>query len=122
MGESSTLPDGFVAVVRRGCPTCVLVAPALAELVERGLPLTVYTQDDTSFPQPAEWVVDDTSLAVSWHHGIQTVPTLLAVRAGAEVERVEGWSRPEWEALTGIDALATDLPEHRPGSGSGGRP
>ncbi len=29
------LPDGIVAVVKRDCPTCGLVAPVLAALVHR---------------------------------------------------------------------------------------
>ena len=41
--------DGLVAVVKRDCPTCVLVAPVVAQLAaEQGL--TVYSQDDPGFP------------------------------------------------------------------------
>jgi len=81
-----SLPPGLVAVVKRGCPTCALVAPVLADLAARA-PLTVYSQDDPAFP-PGLRAVDDTSLAVSWHHGIETVPTLLRVGAdGREEER-----------------------------------
>ncbi len=116
-----TLPDGLVAVVKRDCPTCVLVAPVLDELWQRGAQLTVYTQDDPSFPEPEAVdaiVVDDTSLEVSWHHDIETVPTLVRVDGGAEIERTEGWSRDRWEELTGLDRLGADLPDHRPGCGS----
>jgi hypothetical protein len=34
------------------------------------------------------------------------------------VERLEGWSREQWERLTGITPLGAELPEHRPGCGS----
>jgi hypothetical protein len=44
------LPDGLVAVVKRDCPTCQLVAPVLGEIAARGGPLTVYSQDDPGFP------------------------------------------------------------------------
>ncbi len=44
------LPDGVVAVVKRSCPTCELVVPVLAQLAERGVALTIYSQDDPSFP------------------------------------------------------------------------
>ncbi len=111
-----TLPDGLVAVVKRDCPTCELVAPVLAGLGGRA-PITVYTQDDPSFPEGVD-AVDDTDLAVSWHHDIETVPTLLRVEGGAEVDRIVGWDRDAWTAFTGVDGLGPDLPPHRPGCGS----
>ena len=110
------LPDGWVAVVKRDCPTCELVAPVLAQLAGAG-PLTVVSQDDPAFP-PGVPVVDDRELEVSWRLQVQTVPTLLRVRDGAEVERTEGWLRERWEALTGVRGLGAGLPDHRPGCGS----
>jgi hypothetical protein len=44
--------DGLVAVVKRDCPTCVLAAPVLGDLARR-VGLTVYTQDDPTFPAGA---------------------------------------------------------------------
>jgi hypothetical protein len=120
MGDESgpvPLPDGLVAVVKRDCPTCELVAPVLAGLAAGG-GLTVYCQDDPSFPPGVGGVVDDRDLAVSWHHGIETVPTLLRVEGGREVARTVGWSRPDWEDLTGVSPLGADLPGFRPGCGS----
>ena len=114
---SSTLPPaGVVAVVKKDCPTCVLVAPVLAELAEK-TELTVYCQDDPGFP-PDMPVVDDRSLAISWHHHIEIVPTLLRVAEGREVERALGWHRGEWEELTGVSPLGSELPEFRVGCGS----
>ncbi|HEB91462.1 MAG TPA: thioredoxin [Deltaproteobacteria bacterium] len=110
------LPSGVVAFVKRDCPTCELVAPILIELAEH-VPLTVYSQDDPSFP-PGLTAVDDTALEVSWHHEIEAVPTLLRVESGREVDRAVGWHRGEWEALTGIGGLAPGFPESRPGCGS----
>jgi hypothetical protein len=111
------LPAGLVAVVKRGCPTCALVAPVLADLARRQA-LTVYSQDDPAFP-PGVGAVDDTSLDVSWHHAIETVPTLVRVGAdGRELERVVGWQRGEWEKLTGCAGLGPGLPDWRPGCGS----
>jgi len=75
------LPDGLVAVVKRDCPTCVLVAPVLAELGAGGQAVTVYTQDDAGFPAGLD-PRHDADLAVSWHWGIDTVPTLLRVVGG----------------------------------------
>ena len=110
------LPDGIVAFVKRDCPTCTLVAPVLAAL-DGEADLTVYTQDDPTFPEMVS-AVDDTALEVSWHHGIEAVPTLLRVENGQEVDRALGWHRGEWEALTGVSGLGADLPETRPGCGS----
>ena len=111
-----TLPDGWVAFVKRDCPTCTLVAPVLAQLAAEGS-LTVYTQDDPAFPEGVD-PQDDTSLEFSWHHEIEAVPTLLRVEEGQEVERRLGWHREEWEALTGISGLGDGLPDWRPGCGS----
>lgn len=116
--EKPSLPDGIVAVVKRDCETCVLVAPVLSALSEHDAGLTVYTQDDPTFPEGLVGVVHDDELAVSWHHEIETVPTLLRVVDGVEVDRIVGWSRDQWQSFTGLDALGQDLPEHRPGCGS----
>src|SRR5215470_5733340 len=97
------LPDGVVAFVKRDCPTCALVAPVLAQLAGK-LALTVYTQDDPTFPDGVD-ARDDTSLELSWHHAIEAVPTLLRVERGVETARVLGWQRGEWEALTGVAGL-----------------
>ena len=110
------LTDGWVAVVKRDCPTCVLVEPVLQELAAAG-PLTVLSQDDPSFPAGVA-VEDDRELEGSWRLGIETVPTLLRMQDGHEVARAVGWLRPEWESLTGLAGLGAGLPEHRPGCGS----
>ena len=113
---TSPLPDGLVAFVKRDCPTCELVVPVLAQLHESSA-ITIVTQDDPTFPEPLE-SIDDTTLSLSWHNDIETVPTLMRVEAGVEAERIVGWSRPEWETFTGQPDLGSDLPEHRPGCGS----
>jgi hypothetical protein len=113
------LPDGVLAVVKRECPTCVVVAPVLAELAARlGESLTVYSQDDPAFPEGVLGVVDDHSLDVSWQLQVETVPTLVRVEAGAEVERIVGWDRRQWETFTGVDGLGPGLADYRPGCGS----
>ena len=82
------LPDGFVVVVKEECETCRMVAPLLADLAGK-VDLTVWTQDDPSFPPGVDAHHDD-DLAISWHHAIETVPTLLRVVDGVEVERTVG--------------------------------
>ena len=110
------LPDGWVVVGKKDCPTCVYVEPVLAQLAAAG-PLTVYTQDDPSWPPGIE-AVDDSALETSWNLQLTTVPTLLEVVDGVEVSRTEGWFRERWEALTGLTGLGPGLVELRPGCGS----
>ena len=120
MGGAMTdqLPqDGLVAVVKRDCPTCVLAAPVLGALAHNAR-LTVYTQDDPSFPETVPGRVDDTTLDVSHQLKIEIVPTLIRFEAGREVARTYGWDRSEWQRLTGIPELGRDLPETRPGCGA----
>jgi hypothetical protein len=117
--DTAPLPNGTLAVVKRDCPTCILVAPLLRDLVGRGALAAVYSQDDPAFPDAADWVHDDRELGVSYRLGIDTVPTLVRLaRDGTEIERTEGWMRSAWEAFTGVAGLGPDLPEHRPGCGS----
>ena len=94
-----------------------MTAPVWPQLVAAGLAVTVFTQDDPSFP-PGVAAVHDADLAVSWHHDIETVPTLLRVEGGVEKERTVGWIREQWESLTGVEGLGADLPAFRPGCGS----
>jgi thiol-disulfide isomerase/thioredoxin len=113
---SSALPDGLVLVMKEECETCRMVAPLVAEIAEHE-GLTVYTQDDPTFPRGTE-AIHDRDLEVSWRHDIETVPTLIRVVDGHEVERTVGWSQANWRRITGIDALGAELPVFRPGCGS----
>ncbi len=110
------VPQGLVAFVKRDCPTCTLIAPVLSQIAARR-PLTVFAQDDPTFPAGLA-PIDDTSLAASWHHHVETVPTLLRIEETGETGRVVGWQRGEWEELTGLGGLGEGLPEWRPGCGS----
>jgi len=111
------IEDGLIAVVKRDCPTCLLVEPVLQEIEKSGRSLTVYTQDDPAFPDVGRRL-DDTTLEQSWRLDIETVPTLIRVENGAEQSRTVGWARNEWEAITGLDELGSQLPQQRPGCGS----
>ena len=114
--SAPALPNGLVAVVKRECETCRMVVPVLRQLAERDT-LTVYTQDDPDFPGDPG-AIHDADLGVSWHHAIETVPTLLRVADGAEVARTVGWMRASWEEVSGHAGLGAALPDFRPGCGS----
>jgi len=115
---SADLPrDGLAAVVKRDCPTCVMTVPVLVEMARQG-GLTVYTQDDPSFPEMLADRVDDRTLDVSHQLRIEVVPTLIRFEGGREVARTYGWERGEWERLSGIAGLGRNLPEARPGCGA----
>jgi hypothetical protein len=111
------LPDGFVVVVKRECATCQMVEPVLSHIASATNSLTVYTQDDPTFPSSVSPIHDE-DLSVSWHHDIDTVPTLIKVVNGKEVERTFGWKATDWQRITGIADVGADLPAMRPGCGS----
>jgi hypothetical protein len=110
--NAPVLPDGLVVFVKHECETCRVVGPLLSSLGA-----AVYTQDDPAFPAGAS-AIHDADLSFSWHHEIDTVPTLLRIVDGVEVDRTVGWSRDEWRRITGNVELGADLPVMRPGCGS----
>ena len=114
--QGPTLPDGLVVIVKRECATCMMVEPVLAAIAGEK-PLTVYTQDDPAFPASVS-PIHDHDLSVSWHNDIDTVPTVLKIENGREVDRTFGWSKTEWRRITGIATLGDELPDMRPGCGS----
>src|SRR5437588_890745 len=90
----------LVAVVKKDCPTCQLVAPVLEQLAA-ATDLTIHREDD------------DEGLRTSHELGIETVPTLIK-----DGERIVGWQRDVWEKFTGVTGLGVGLPEYRPGCGA----
>ena len=115
---SKTIPqNGLIAVVKRDCPTCVLAVPVLGELASlEGI--TVYTQDDPTFPEELLGGVDDTDLDVSYRLGIEIVPTLIRFQDGQDIGRTYGWDRAEWERISGFQGIGAGLPDQRPGCGA----
>jgi hypothetical protein len=96
-----------------------MIEPVLAQLDSTpGITLTVFTQDDPAFPAGVGKVVHDDDLAVSYHHHIETVPTIVRVEDGVEQQRTVGWSRDQWTTVTRVDGLGPGLVDMRPGCGS----
>ena len=114
MAPSTALPDGLVAFVKRDCATCQTVAPVLLAL-QSGAALTVYTQDDVTFPEGLD-PQDDTSLRLSWHHDVEVVPLRRSV------DLLEDPARHE-DATFRVDLVLVFAVEHASGvvAGDSGR-
>ena len=113
-----TFQDGFIIVAKRECPTCELLEPVYATLAASETTLSVFSQDDPTFPDSLSDVIDDTGLETSYRLDVETVPTLIRWQNGREVDRAIGWNKAEWRGLTGIENLGADLPDNQPGCGS----
>lgn len=107
----------LIAIVKRDCETCKMVVPVLSELRDK-YGLTVYSQDDPKFPEELGGARDDTALEESYRYGIEAVPTLIRRVDGTEVARAMGWNQAEWQQLSELQELGSDLPSSRPGCGS----
>ena len=108
--------QGLVAVVKKDCPTCQLVEPVLDE-VRSHRPVLVLTQDDPAFPASGD-PVHDADLVLSHRLGIEIVPTLLVRDGGSTTATAIGWNRDQWQKVSGLDGLGTDLPPSRLGCGA----
>lgn len=111
------LAEELIVVVKRDCPTCELIASVIAE-ISNAKGMTVYSQDDPTFPTTVSSVVDDRALEVSHQLGIEIVPTLIRMAEGQEVERQIGWHKGDWESLTGVSGLGEGLPDWGAGCGA----
>lgn len=112
--------EHYALVIKRDCPTCALIEPVMQALAQQfDGALSVYVQDDPAFPPNLPGCVDDTSLAYSYTHQIEIVPTLLRLAAdGAESDRIVGWDKQQWQDFTGIAELGAGLVDFKPGCGS----
>lgn len=107
--------DGIVVFVKRVCPTCILIEPALRALAQGDASLRVVSQDDPGFPAGLENVVDDRELEYSFRNAIESTPTLIRYAGGSEIERTTGWDVREWRRITGLAGLGEGLPPFQPG-------
>lgn len=114
----NSIPEGLIIVSKRDCPTCTLIEPVYQQLASDKTPLTIFTQDDPAFPAGIDCVVADSTLEHSFRLNIETVPTLIRVDQGREVERLVGWHKADWQAFTGNSSLGEGLPDFRAGCGS----
>lgn len=110
------IQDGLLIVCKRDCETCVMLQPVYEELKKGDLPLTVYSQDDPSFPSSE--AIFDGDLETSFRLDIEVVPTLIRFENGAEVARTFSWDRVEWEAVSNVSGLGEGLMASKPGCGA----
>lgn len=109
--------SGFIVIVKRDCETCQLIAPVLQQLAAAADCL-VYSQDDPAFPPGIPSLRDDRELEVSYRLDIEIVPTIIRAEAGVESQRLVGWRREDWRALTNEPGLGAGLAAFSPGCGS----
>jgi hypothetical protein len=113
----------YALVVKKDCPTCTLIEPVIRSLAEySALTLKVYVQDDPSFPENLDGVIDDSSLEYSYQREIEVVPTLIRLSDASdphsEESRIYGWDKAQWQSFTGIAGLGNELIDFKPGCGS----
>ena len=111
-----TVSDGLTIVCKRDCDTCTMLLPVFEQLVVSGQAVTIYTQDDPTFP--GETAVYDETLETSFHLDIEIVPTLIRMEKGRETARTVGWNRDEWESISQVTGLGAGLMASKPGCGA----
>ncbi len=94
-----------------------MVEPLLV-LIAASTNLTVYTQDDPTFPESVP-AIHDSDLAISWHH-YDRHSSDADHRGERSRNRSHVWlvARLIGNDITGLDDLGEDLPVMRPGCGS----
>jgi hypothetical protein len=117
MHLNKDIDNGWIAVVKEDCPTCLLIEPILHTLRQQQPDMAIVVQDNPNFP-PLDNVLFDKDLRHSFELDIETVPTLIKFENGKEVQRAIGWHQSDWRDLTNIEDLGSALPASRPGCGS----
>lgn len=110
----------YSLVVKKDCPTCALIEPVIKQLSDIfNNSLTIYVQDDPSFPESVADKIDDSSLEFSYKQNIEIVPTLIRSGDGLDEQaRIFGWDKSQWQEFTGIENLGANLVDFKPGCGS----
>ncbi len=110
----------YSLVVKKDCPTCALIEPVIKQLSDTfNNSLTIYVQDDPSFPESVAEKIDDSSLEFSYKQNIEIVPTLIRSGDGLDEQaRISGWDKSQWQEFTGIENLGANLVDFKPGCGS----
>ena len=110
----------YSLVVKKDCPTCALIEPVIKQLSDTfNNSLTIYVQDDPSFPESVANKIDDSSLEFSHKQKIEIVPTLIRSGDGLDEQaRIFGWDKSQWQEFTGIENLGANLVDFKPGCGS----
>ena len=110
----------YSLVVKKDCPTCALIEPVIKQLSDAfNNSLTIYVQDDPSFPESVADKIDDSSLEFSYKQNIEIVPTLIRSGDGLDEQtRIFGWDKNQWQEFTGIENLGANLVDFKPGCGS----
>ena len=109
-----TFSDGLYLVLKRDCPTCSMIEPAVRTLAADehiGRSIKFFVQDDPDYLNDLNQIQVDNQLKWSFLLGIETVPTLIIYQGRQEAGRSVAWGRKEWRKLTGISSLGELLTE-----------
>ncbi len=106
--------------LKQDCETCVLIEPVVKEVIDKGVDIGVFVEDDPSFYKKLS-PLDGTSLEPSFKWQVEATPTLIKLDGGSEVERIVGWDKKAWHTFFQDENLGSKLPEFRPGCGSKSR-
>lgn len=108
----------YTLIVKKDCPTCALLEPVFSELSSQFAgKLSVYVQDDPTFPASIKDPIDDSQLEFSYKNAIEIVPTLIKNEDTGQ-SRIYGWDKQQWRDFTGIETLGESLINFKPGCGS----
>ena len=58
--------SSFIVVVKRECPTCLIMVPVIKQLLQAGKQIEIYCQDDETFHDEIEFIHHDVDLEHSF--------------------------------------------------------
>ena len=84
--------DGIAIFVKSECETCLMIKPLIKDMINLLPNIIVISQDDPAFSNNFS-IIDDRELELSYRCKIETVPTVIYFKKGAEIKRSFGWHR-----------------------------
>ena len=105
----------YLIYIKSSCETCVAIKNLLVELSYRD-DVEIINQEAEPIPGLELQSLDE-SLERSFRAQIESVPTVIHLKAGVEQVRYQGWVKAEWSSLFDF-TFDERLPEFKPGCAS----
>ena len=105
----------YLIYIKSSCETCVAIKNVLVELSYRD-DVEIINQEAEPIPGLERQSFDE-SLERSFRAEIESVPTVIQLKAGVERVRHQGWVKAEWSALFDF-TFDESLPTFKPGCAS----